>query len=194
MTKVRVGKLLTCLQSTSYWRSRQQRDVVRENGWASMFCDSDIMNFNGDRLVWVSICLSVHLSYHSILVPLGSNGLHHWAQNLARGCQHGRPSVHNSLAALRAPTSLTAIDLESVEHRANLMFSFFCFCTNIWTQNYSLSIIRVFSFVKLCWKAQTLERQSARRSERSQGSSGSVPGTSCCPPRQKRAHCPAVLP
>lgn len=60
------------------------------------------------------VCLSVYLSYHSILILLGSNGLHDATQKLAWGCQHGGSSVHNGLAALRAPAGLLAVDLESV--------------------------------------------------------------------------------
>lgn len=59
-------------------------------------------------------CLSVHLSYHSILVSLGSDGLHDVRQELAGSCQHGGSSVHNGLAAPRAPVGRLTIDLESV--------------------------------------------------------------------------------
>lgn len=71
-------------------------------------------NNNGGFLSYCSVC--VHLSYHAILALLGSNGLHDVTHKLPWGCQHGGSSVHNGLAALRAPASLLAIDLESASH------------------------------------------------------------------------------
>lgn len=37
-------------------------------------------------------------SHISILVLLGSNGLHDVTQQLARGCQHGGSGIYNGLA------------------------------------------------------------------------------------------------